>query len=87
MSCECEFERDPQDVNEDDPWHYRRRCDNCSGEWFSLHCPHDGIQTPCPKCGTRNKPREIENVRCDECGASWENTEMGIDALWSHCCQ
>lgn len=32
---------------------------------------------------------ESENdvIVCDECGAKFTNTEIGIEALWSHCCQ
>lgn len=26
-------------------------------------------------------------LRCDECGATFDNSKIGVDALWSHCCQ
>lgn len=30
----------------------------------------------------------MENeIICDECGATFPNTEMGVDGLWTHCCQ
>jgi hypothetical protein len=37
--CKCEF--DPYPIEDED-----------FGE-ESLHCPHDGYQNPCPKCGKR----------------------------------
>ena len=27
------------------------------------------------------------SLGCSECDAKFPDTEMGIDALWSHCCQ
>lgn len=51
--CECKFT--PYDEMypdpDDPPWHYKRRCQWCKSVWFALHCPHDGKQNPCPKCG------------------------------------
>lgn len=49
--CECEFTPDPNDP--DDDWHFLRRCLHCGETWWGLHCPHDGYQNPCPKCGVR----------------------------------
>ena len=49
MTCECEFDLDPNDIEDD--WHYRRTCPSCSVVWWALHCPHDGWQNPCPSCG------------------------------------
>lgn len=50
--CECEF--DPyQDGDDEESWHFLRRCNACGGEWYGLHCPHDGHQNPCPHCGLR----------------------------------
>lgn len=50
--CTCEFtpynaEDNPED---EESWHYLRRCKNCGCIWYSLHCPHDGHQHPCPEC-------------------------------------
>lgn len=49
--CECEF--DPSFADEDggESWHYKRSCTRCGMTWAALHCPHDGIQNPCPHCG------------------------------------
>lgn len=51
--CNCEFDVDPDDPEDD--WHYRRTCTSCGKQWWSLHCPHDGYQNPCPACKTRNR--------------------------------
>lgn len=59
MSCDCTFDPDPNDPDEDTPekaWHYKRTCAHCGGVWFGLHCPHDGVQNPCPDCGVRPTP-------------------------------
>lgn len=50
--CECEFEADPNDPEDDDPWHYRRVCldPSCGTVWYSLHCEHDRTQEECPGC-------------------------------------
>jgi hypothetical protein len=40
----------------EESWHYTRTCENCGYVWGGLHCPHDGYQNPCPKCGTRPVP-------------------------------
>jgi hypothetical protein len=48
MTCDCEFTPDPDDP--DDDFHFRRVCEFCGGVWWSLHCPHDGRQNPCPRC-------------------------------------
>lgn len=34
-------------------WHYRRTCSGCGTVWYSLHCPHDGVQGRCPSCKLR----------------------------------
>ena len=52
--CDCEYDVDPDDPNENAPttaWHYHRACRACGGQWWGVHCPHDGSQTPCPHCG------------------------------------
>jgi hypothetical protein len=50
--CRCEF--DPYDDDPDEEsWHYRRTCGGCGYVWWGLHCPHDGVQNPCPSCGWR----------------------------------
>lgn len=47
--CTCEF--DPYDDDDiEESWHYRRTCEVCENVWWSLHCPHDGVQNPCPSC-------------------------------------
>ncbi len=54
MPCECKFDPDPDDPEEDKPWtarHYKRQCLRCDHIWYGLHCPHDRYQNPCPGCG------------------------------------
>jgi len=49
--CNCEFDTDPQSEDERTPetaWHYLRTCTNCGGQWYGLHCPHEGRQNACP---------------------------------------
>lgn len=52
MSCNCEFTEYDKDDFEygEESWHYLRTCLYCKKEWYALHCEHDGIQNPCPKC-------------------------------------
>lgn len=53
--CDCEFDADPESDDERTPetaWHFKRSCQACGKTWFGLHCPHDGVQNPCPWCGT-----------------------------------
>lgn len=53
--CVCEF--DPyEDGDTEESYHYKRTCASCGEVWYGLHCPHDGYQNPCPKCGTRPEP-------------------------------
>ena len=48
--CDCEFT--PYDDGDTEPSvHYLRLCPSCGFSWWGLHCPHDGIQNPCPACG------------------------------------
>lgn len=49
MDCQCE----PDAPNEDGsaPYMYVRTCGGCGFCWESSHCPHDGVQNPCPACG------------------------------------
>lgn len=50
--CECEFDTGDCWTDRDfEPWHYRLVCEHCGYQWCGLHCPHDGIQNPCPGCG------------------------------------
>ena len=52
--CDCEFTPDP--LEPDEPaLYYARTCTHCGAAWFSLHCPHDGVQRPCPN-GHINDP-------------------------------
>lgn len=53
--CDCEFDPYSEEPNEEESWHYLRTCRICSATWFSTHCPHDGIQRPCPN-GHVNRP-------------------------------
>ena len=53
IAC-CDFDVDPDDP--DDDTHFARTCVGCGKKWWGLHCPHDGIQNPCPGCGTRPTP-------------------------------
>lgn len=48
--CDCD---DLPQHHDREGTHYLRRCARCGYEWFGLHCPHDGYQNPCPKCGKR----------------------------------
>jgi hypothetical protein len=50
MSCDCEFDDDPEDEVGTEALYYRRLCGMCGHFYFSLHCPHDGVQRGCP-CG------------------------------------
>lgn len=47
MMCDCKF------AAPESSWHYKRTCKNCGNIWYGLHCPHDGVQNPCPKCDMR----------------------------------
>lgn len=47
--CDCIFD-DFDDGDTEESYHYKRYC-KCDHSWFSLHCPHDGRQNPCPNCG------------------------------------
>ena len=49
--CNCEF--DPNSGDDGESWHYLRECLACGATWHGLHCPHDGVQNPCPRCGKR----------------------------------
>lgn len=53
--CSCEFTPYDDEPNEES-WHFKRICKVCSGYWWGLHCPHDGVQKPCPVCGIRPEP-------------------------------
>lgn len=50
--CACEFDYDEGDGEE--TWHFTRTCRACGFVWGALHCPHDGVQNPCPDCGWRD---------------------------------
>ena len=51
--CACEFTPYPAGSEDEgeESWHYLRRCQACRHLWYGVHCPHDGVQNPCPKCG------------------------------------
>jgi hypothetical protein len=58
--CDCQFDVDPESIDEntvDTTWHFKRICPSCATTWFGLHCPHDGVQNPCPAC---NRKPDIE---------------------------
>ena len=57
--CDCEFSP-YTDGDTEESWHYLRTCLHCGYEWYGLHCPHDGIQNPCPCCGT--VPEVVEDT-------------------------
>jgi DNA gyrase inhibitor GyrI len=46
-------------------------------------------QRTCPACLAKHPPKqaEPEKLRCDDCGATFDNTEQGKGALFSHACQ
>lgn len=53
--CDCEF--DPfDDGDTEESYHFKRICLHCGQKWWGLHCPHDGIQNPCPGCGIEPTP-------------------------------
>jgi len=56
--CNCEFTPYPEGDDDfgEESWHYLRTCIFCGEQWFSLHCPHDGVQHPCKSCGRYNPP-------------------------------
>lgn len=59
--CTCEFdERYAEDQEES--FYYHRVCPGCGLGYAALHCPHDGIQIPCPKCGLRTQLEDPENA-------------------------
>jgi hypothetical protein len=55
--CDCEFDKSAiyDDDIEEESCHYKRTCAHCGNIWYGLHCPHDGIQNPCPRCKTLPK--------------------------------
>lgn len=59
--CDCKFDFYDDEPDEEST-HYKRTCQNCNEQWYSLHCPHDGYQNPCPHCGVRQVP-VLENVK------------------------
>jgi hypothetical protein len=61
--CDCEFTHDP-DEPEEESVDYLRECLRCSSRWYSLHCPHDGHQDACPRCGV------VPDARSDAGGAA-----------------
>jgi hypothetical protein len=50
-ACVCTYT--PVDDEDTDSVHYLRRCGRCHQTWYSLHCPHDGVQGQCRACGAR----------------------------------
>lgn len=54
FDCDCKFDVDPEDPEDD--CHYLRTCLACGEKWYGLHCPHDGYQNRCPKCGHKPEP-------------------------------
>lgn len=61
--CNCEFS--PEMADGDEPSYlYRRVCNQCGEVWGGLHCPHDGVQNPCPGCGAvpDGKPTPLQKL-------------------------
>lgn len=50
MDDDCDCEPDAGDEGYE-PTHFTRTCAACGFQWEALHCPHDGVQNPCPGCG------------------------------------
>lgn len=48
MDCECEFSPYEDDEKGDESYHFLRQCETCGAKWYSLHCPHEETQKPCP---------------------------------------
>ena len=59
----------------EESWHFKRTCDYCGHVWAGIHCPHDGIQNPCPNCGKTPITKEGE---CN-CEFDWEDNEETIE--------
>lgn len=55
----------------EESWHFKRTCPQCGCVWAGLHCPHDGYQNPCGKCGKRPEPIPGD---CD-CEFDWKDEE------------
>ena len=60
--CDCEF-TPYADGDPEESWHYLRQCLFCGHRWYGLHCPHDGYQNPCGKCGQRPVPVTETEIR------------------------
>lgn len=57
------YER-PESSEPEEPWHYMRECHSCGYVAANyLHCPHDGIQSECTKCGA--KLNSVMNAECN----------------------
>ena len=66
--CECEPDAEPDEPGEPRT-HYVRTCAACDGQWEALHCPHDGVQNPCPACGRR--PAELKEIQPADLARGW----------------
>lgn len=51
QDCDCEQDMGFTDEPDEEPCLFTRTCQMCGCEWGSGHCPHDGVQRPCPDCG------------------------------------
>lgn len=51
----------------EDYYRFRRTWTFCGKNWWAVHCPHDGIQNPCPSCEKRpiTVPSNIESCDCE----------------------
>lgn len=66
--CNCEFDPYPEGDEDfgEESTHFHRTCLFCGGQWWGLHCPHDGYQNNCPDCGKRpvTVPDAKPNTAC-----------------------
>lgn len=57
--CDCEPDCD-------EGTHFLRSCTSCGTDWYSTHCPHDGVQGRCPHCDKRPEPKPVRKGLIDD---------------------
>lgn len=82
-ACGCEFDPRHRD-GEHESVHYHRQCYQCGETWAGLHCPHDGYQNPCPKCGARPDTIAAERL-ARECLRQMRWARRCAMAEWASC--
>lgn len=66
--CKCQPDADPDEPGEQ-PTHYFRTCGRCGNKWEALHCPHEDLQNPCPKCA--HKPVPLRPITPADLALGW----------------